>query len=406
MKPVKKINVQLLFDTEPLEVGSLVLNERNIFFKYSQEFLDRGLDISPLKLGFNAQINKANDLPFDGLFGVFADSLPDGWGKLLIDRALTARGISLASLSTLDRLAYIGKNGMGALIYKPELTMEHEVDFDIELDEIAKGTKQIISGIASDALDKIYQLGGSSVGARPKILVGFNPKTQHILGNEITLPIDYEHWIIKFPATNDPVDMANIEFAYYKMAVEAGIEMNECRLFESKSGNTYFGTKRFDREGNKRLHLHSAAGIMHDNFRYSSLDYGHLMDCAFQLERDVKVYEKVFRLAAFNVFANNMDDHSKNFSFLMNDIGEWRFAPAYDLTFSYAGHGMHSTMIAGESKQPNEVHLLKLATHFKVKNAGNIMDEVKASINNWRNHAATNGVRRSSKNTIGKVISP
>jgi len=145
---------------------------------------------------------------------------------------------------------------------------------------------------------------------------------------------------------------------------------------------------------------------MHDNFRYSSLDYGHLMDCAFQLERDVKVYEKVFRLAAFNVFANNRDDHSKNFSFLMNDNGEWRFAPAYDLTFSYAGHGMHSTMIAGESKQPNEVHLLKLATHFKVKNAGNIMDEVKASINNWRNHAATNGVRRSSKNTIGKVISP
>lgn len=406
MKPVKKINVQLLFDTEPLEVGSLVLNERNIFFKYSQEFLYRGLDISPLKLGLNAQINKANDLPFDGLFGVFADSLPDDWGKLLIDRALTAKGISLASLSMLDRLAYIGKNGMGALIYKPELTIEHEVDFDIELDEIAKGTKQIISGIASDALDKIYQLGGSSVGARPKILVGFNPKTQHILGNEITLPIDYEHWIIKFPATNDPVDMANIEFAYYKMAVEAGIEMNECILFESKSGNTYFGTKRFDREGNKRLHLHSAAGIMHDNFRYSSLDYGHLMDCAFQLERDVKVYEKVFRLAAFNVFANNMDDHSKNFSFLMNDIGEWRFAPAYDLTFSYAGHGMHSTMIAGESKQPNEVHLLKLATHFKVKNAGNILDEVKASINNWRNHAAINGVRRLSKNTIGKVLSP
>jgi serine/threonine-protein kinase HipA len=319
---------------------------------------------------------------------------------------LTARGISLASLSTLDRLAYIGKNGMGALIYKPELTMEHEVDFDIELDDIAKGTKQIIAGTASDALDKIYQLGGSSVGARPKILVGFNPKTQHILGNEITLPIDYEHWIIKFPATNDLVDLANIEFAYYKMAVEAGIEMNECRLFESKSGNTYFGTKRFDREGNKRLHLHSAAGIMHDNFRYSSLDYGHLMDGAFQLERDVKVYEKVFRLAAFNVFANNRDDHSKNFSFLMNNFGEWRFAPAYDLTFSYAGHGMHSTMIAGESKQPNEVHLLKLATHFNVKNAGNILDEVKASINNWRKTAALYGVSRESKNTIAKIICP
>jgi serine/threonine-protein kinase HipA len=406
MKSVKKINVQLLFDTEALEVGSLVLSERSIYFKYSQEFLDRGLDISPLKLGLNAQINKANDLPFDGLFGVFADSLPDGWGKLLIDRALTARGISLASLSTLDRLAYIGKNGMGALIYKPELTMEHEVDFDIELDDIAKGTKQIIAGTASDALDKIYQLGGSSVGARPKILVGFNPKTQHILGNEITLPIDYEHWIIKFPATNDLVDLANIEFAYYKMAVEAGIEMNECRLFESKSGNTYFGTKRFDREGNKRLHLHSAAGIMHDNFRYSSLDYGHLMDGAFQLERDVKVYEKVFRLAAFNVFANNRDDHSKNFSFLMNVKGEWRFAPAYDLTFSNAGNGMHSTMIAGESKVPTTLHLLKLANYFKVKNAEEILDQVNESIHHWRKTADLYGVSRESKNTITKIICP
>jgi serine/threonine-protein kinase HipA len=120
----------------------------------------------------------------------------------------------------------------------------------------------------------------------------------------------------------------------------------------------------------------------------------------------VKVYEKVFRLAAFNVFANNRDDHSKNFSFLMNDFGEWRFAPAYDLTFSYAGHGMHSTMIAGESKQPNEVHLLKLATHFNVKNAGNILDEVKASINNWRKTAALYGVSRESKNTIAKIICP
>lgn len=406
MKSVKKINVRLLFDTEALEVGSLVLNERNIFFKYGQEFLDRGLDISPLKLGLNAQINKANDLPFDGLFGVFADSLPDGWGKLLIDRALTARGISLASLSSLDRLAYIGKNGMGALIYKPELTMEHEVDFDIELDEIAKESRHIISGNASEVLDQMYHLGGSSVGARPKILVGFNPKTQHILGNEIILPTDYEHWIIKFPATNDPVDMANIEFAYYKMAVEAGIEMSECKLFESKSGKTYFGTKRFDREGNNRLHLHSAAGIMHDNFRYSSMDYGHLMDCAFQLEKDVKVYEKVFRLAAFNVFANNRDDHSKNFSFLMNVKGEWQFAPAYDLTFSNAGNGMHSTMIAGESKVPTTLHLLKLANYFKVKNAEEILDEVNECIHHWRKMADLYGVSRESKNTITKIICP
>ena len=406
MKPINNINVQLLFSEEEIDVGKLVLSDKSIFFRYNQPFLDRGLEISPLKLKLNPQVNKANDIPFDGLFGVFADSLPDGWGKLLMDRAFAARDFSLSSISMLDRLAYIGKKGMGALIYRPELALEHNAHFDIELDEIAKESRHIISGNASEVLDQMYHLGGSSVGARPKILVGFNPKTQHILGNEITLPPDYEHWIIKFPAANDPKDMANIEFAYYKMAVEVGIEMSECKLFESKSGKTYFGTKRFDREGNNRLHLHSAAGIMHDNFRYSSMDYGHLMDCAFQLEKDVKVYEKVFRLAAFNVFSNNRDDHSKNFSFLMNIKGEWGFAPAYDLTFSNAGNGMHSTMIAGESKVPTTLHLLKLANYFKVKNAEEILDEVNESIHHWRKMADLYGVSRESKNTITKIICP
>jgi serine/threonine-protein kinase HipA len=180
--------------------------------------------------------------------------------------------------------------------------------------------------------------------------------------------------------------------------------MSECRLFESKSGNTYFGTKRFDRQGNKRLHLHSAAGIMHDNFRLSTLDYGHLMDCAFQLERDVKAYEKVLRLAAFNVFAHNRDDHSKNFSFLMDASGKWRLAPAYDLTFSYSGHGMHSTMIAGESAKPTRMHLMKLATYFNVKNANTIIEEVQHVVNNWKKYAASYGVKNASKNSIQKVI--
>ena len=404
MKPIKKIVVSIQFDAEVVEVGELVSNDRLIYFKYYPSFVKTGLEISPLKLKLNADINRANELPFEGLFGVFADSLPDGWGKLLLDKALAARGIAVSDLTPLDRLAYIGSQGMGALMYKPEMSIENADEFKMELDEIAKATKQIIAGTATEALDEMFKLGGSSGGARPKILVGYHPITQHIIPAEKVLPPPYEHWLIKFPASSDSLDISNIEYAYYKMAIDAGIEMSDCRLFEGKSGNTYFGTKRFDRQGNNRLHLHSAAGMMHDNFRLSSLDYGHLMDCAFQLERDVKAYEKVLRLAAFNVFANNRDDHSKNFSFLMDAKGRWRLAPAYDLTFSYSGHGMHSTMVAGESAKPNRTHLMKLATYFNVKNANVLIDEVQNAVNNWKKYATLYGVKTVSKNNIQKVI--
>jgi serine/threonine-protein kinase HipA len=404
MEQIKKINVSIQFDAEDIEVGELISENKGIYFRYYPDFVKRGLEISPLKLKLNTDINKANDLPFDGLFGVFFDSLPDGWGRLLLDRTLTARGISLANITPLDRLAYVGNQGMGALRYKPEISVENLAEFRIELDEIAKATQQIIAGAATEVLDELFKLGGSSGGARPKILVGYNPTTQHIINVTNTLPIGYEHWLIKFPTSSDSRDIANIEYAYYKMAIDAGIEMSQCQLFKGQSGNVYFGTKRFDRQGNNRLHLHSAAGIMHDNFRLSALDYGHLMDCAFQLERDIKAYEKVLRLAAFNVFANNRDDHSKNVSFLMDATGKWRLAPAYDLTFSYSGHGMHSTMVAGESANPTREHLMKLATYFKIKNAHQIIDEVESVVNNWKKYAALCGVKNDSKNRIQKVI--
>lgn len=200
-------------------------------------------------------------------------------------------------------------------MYKPAMPVESLAAFKIELDTIAKTTQQIIKGTATQILDELFLLGGSSGGARPKIFVAYNPITQDLIGADTQLPPNYTHWLIKFPASTDLPDIANIEFAYYKMALDAGIEMSESRLFTGQSGKTYFGTKRFDRLGDNRLHLHSAAGMMHDNFRLSSMDYGHLMDCAFILEKDVKAYEKILRLAAFNVFANNRDDHSKNFSF-------------------------------------------------------------------------------------------
>ena len=404
MEHIEKIFVSIKFDKEEIEVGELIQDGRSIYFKYHQDFVKRGLEISPLKLKLNTQLNKADSIPFEGLFGVFADSLPDGWGKLLLDRSLAAQGVDINDITVLDQLAYVGNNGMGALVYRPEIIDDRQFDFKVELDEIARATNQIINGLATNVLDELFHLGGSSGGARPKILVGYNATNQHIIKNENVLPNDYEHWLIKFPSSFDRPDIANIEFAYYNMAIDAGIEMSESKLLKGESGQVYFGTKRFDRVNNQRLHMHSAAGIMNDNFRLSNIDYGHLMDCAFLLEKDATSYEKILRLAAFNVFAHNRDDHSKNFAFLMDSEGIWKVAPAYDLTFSSSSHGLHSTCVAGESKNPSKKHLLELGNYFKVKNASQIIDEVKSVVLNWNQYADNCEVGEESKKRIEKAI--
>ena len=384
MDSINKLFVSLHIEGQKQELGELVLSENKIYFRYNSDFIHSGPNLSPIKLPFNSEINSTNNEPFDGLFGLFNDSLPDDWGRLLLDRTLSSKGINVARITPLDRLAYVGSGGMGALTYYPEFEGKQNLSYNIELDIIANEMNHILQGESSDIIEELFALGGSSGGARPKIFVGYNPNSKELMHGVEVLPKGFENWIIKFPSSSDTPEIAKIEYAYHKMAIKAGIEMSECKLFEGKSGQSYFGTKRFDRIENKRLHVHTASGLMHDNFRASTMDYGHLMDCAFRLEKHVKAYEKIFRLAAFNVFSHNRDDHSKNFSFLMNAEGEWQFAPAYDLTFSNSSYGFHSTMIAGESQNPSKEHLMKLAKHFGLKNGPIIIDEVQNAISEWR----------------------
>ena len=214
-----------------------------------------------------------------------------------------------------------------------------------------------------------------------------------------------EQWMIKFRSTYDVSDIAQIEYAYYLMAKESGLKMSDCRLFKSKGDRYYFGTQRFDCLSNSRLHLHSAAAMLQDNYRQSSLDYGHLMDCAFRLEKDTLASEKILRLAAFNVLSHNRDDHSKNVSFLMDESGNWTFAPVYDLTFSQSAHGYHSISVAGESKNPGKIHLLQLAKTFAIKNASEIIDQVETAISGWPAYAKEAGVSKTSQLRVSKVLS-
>ncbi|MBK3517378.1 type II toxin-antitoxin system HipA family toxin [Carboxylicivirga marina] len=393
MDQISNILVSLNIEGKTYEVGELAINNQTIYFRYHLDFFRSGLNISPIRLPFNNEINTTSKEPFDGLYGVFNDSLPDGWGRLLLDRTLSSKGIDIHGLTPLDRLAYVGDKGMGALSYQPQFE-DKEYQKKLELDIVAREMSHILKGESTELLDELFAIGGSSGGARPKILVGYNKNSSELIHGVNDLPEEFEDWIIKFPSSSDNQEIANIEYTYYKMALAAGIEMSECQIFHGQSGQAYFGTRRFDRIQGQRLHMHTACGIMHDNFRMSTMDYGHLMDCAFQLERHVNAYQKVLRLAAFNVFAHNHDDHSKNFAFLMNGEGQWRFAPAYDLTFSNSAYGFHSTMVAGESKNPGKEHLFKLAETFKVKKANQIIEEVLEAICHWDSIANDSGVSK------------
>lgn len=404
MEETRNILVSLQLEGKTYEVGELVVNNRQIYFRYHQEFLKTGLNISPLKLPFTGEINNAEKEPFEGLYGVFNDSLPDGWGRLLLDRSLSSKGIDIYGLTPLDRLAYVGWTGLGALCYQPQQEGKHDFDKQLELDAIAQEMKHVLKGESTEMMEELFALGGSSGGARPKILVGFNKQNNELVYGYDQIQDGFEEWLIKFPSSQDNREIAKIEYAYYQMALKAGIKMSECQLFHGKTDQTYFGTKRFDRTETGRLHVHTASGLMHDNFRMSTMDYGHLMDCAFRLEKHVNAYEKVLRLAAFNVFAHNRDDHSKNFSFLMDGKGNWKMAPAYDLTFSTSAYGIHSTMVAGESKNPGEKHLLKLADHFGIKKPELIIEQVKEALSKWKYIAQDCGISKSVISEIEKTL--
>jgi serine/threonine-protein kinase HipA len=403
---MERILIKIRFTGAPIEVGEIVLRERKVFFKYKDDFLAQKLSLSPFHLQQTVNIQRPETDIFDGLFGVFSDSLPDGWGRLVMDRALTDKGTSLANINVLDRLALVGESGPGALSYHPVRNDVAGETNNIDLDAIVLEANRVLAGESSDVVEELVRLGGSSGGARPKIVAGYNLITDQLITGTNSFPEGYEHWIIKFPATLDPKDIASTELTYHKMALAAGLDMHTSRLFTGKSGRTYFGTKRFDRQGNDRLHLHSAAGLMHDNFRLTNMDYGHVMDAAFRLEKDRAAYEKVLRLAAFNVFAHNRDDHSKNISFLMDASGNWRLAPAYDLTFSQSSHGYHSMTVGGESKNPGRTELLGLAKSFAIKKPERIIDEVREVINRWPEFAKSSSVPQDSILRINRDLNP
>ena len=399
--PITQIKVGLDFGAGVLPVGRLAIRDGDIYFEYDSAFLDRGLEISPLCMPLSPELMTFDRALFEGLPGVFYDSLPDGWGRLLLDRSMRAQGITPEQVSPLDRLAHVGASGMGALVYEPDYGAEIP-DAEINLDVLASHARQVFDGEAEDVLQELLALNGSSAGARPKAVIGVDNKCQNILHGAHELPDGFSPWLVKFPNAQDGADAGAIEYVYGLMAVEAGVAMTRTHLFPAQKGAGYFATARFDREGQSRVHAHTVCGALHSDFRTPSLDYEDLLALTGMLTRDVREVEKMFRLAVFNVLAHNRDDHSKNFTFLMSERGEWKLSPAYDLTFSSGPRGEQSTMVMGEGRRPGTEHLEKLGREAKIdeKNVLEIIEQTRAALSKWKTLAKQYSVSKGNINLI------
>lgn len=343
-------SVEVLCDGAKAGTLALVQNQFAAF-EYDARWLAEGFSLNPLSLPLENKVFTPKWHPFEGLFGVFDDSLPDGWGRLLVDRLLLKEGVDPEEVDALNRLAIVGAAGMGALSYRPQHVLPRTGSV-LDLDHLANECAKMLATSSSEDLDELFRLGGSSGGARPKVLTSYKG----------------QDWIIKFPSSVDAASIGKIEYDYALCARDCGIAMAETKLFPSKECEGYFGTRRFDRinlpdGGKKRVHMVSAGGLLETSHRIPNLDYHQLMRLTLFLTNSYDEIMKLFRLMCFNVYAHNRDDHAKNFSYLYDgEACAWKLSPAYDLTYSSSLRGEHATTVNGEGANPTLDDLLAVAT--------------------------------------------
>ena len=342
---VKKLTVKYNGET----VGYLADLDDGIAFQYDEKWVKNGFSISPFSLPLSNKIYRSSKATFGGLYGVFHDSLPDGWGELLVRRMLAKQGMNADRLFPLTKLTLISGSGLGALTYEPTQIADDETD-NFDLDFIASEAEKILDDETDNVnLDEIYRLGGSSGGARPKAHV----------------KIDGESWIIKFPCNYDPKNIGEREVQANKLERACGINVSEFKLYPSKLCSGYFGTKRFDRQGEKRVHMISLASLLETTHKVPNLDYMHFFQVVKEICIDKDDLYEAYRRMCFNVLYGNRDDHGKNFAFLYNEQkGGYELSPAYDITPTL-NKPEHEMTVLGNG-QPTEEDLLKIAKEIKL----------------------------------------
>lgn len=386
-----------------INVGRIVYENRIGLFEYDASFLGLNLQLSPFNLPLISGLQRGNPTPFNGLQGVFSDSLPDGWGMRLMDRAIREGRLSvdgqhsrsLAEITPVERLAYMGSRCMGALSYQPDTGNKdgHSGD-EVSIAELASESLEVYRGGVEQVAQELYIAGGSPGGARPKATIGLqfheadNCTVSSAISGAEDLPEGYEHWLVKFPTNTDLEAKAegNVEYIYSLLARDAGINFPETLLIPTDDEYGYFCCKRFDRQvGNIRVHMHTLAGLIDADFRVCDADYQHLLQVTTHLTKNYQDCLEAVRRMIFNVVVGNRDDHTKNFSFLMDGDGQWRLSPAYDITFNPGPGGEHSMSIAGQGKNVTLQAINSLAERVSItkKDVQLMIDEIAESVAQW-----------------------
>jgi len=408
-------------------VGAVALDERLGYYAFAYEpaWQRGGIELAPLTLPLDDRrtaflFSNLPEATFHRLPGMLADALPDDFGNALIDAWMAQHGFEKSEVTPLDRLAYMGKRGVGALEFKPARGSRSESAAPLEMKSLVENARKLVEGDlsidahAKAAIANIIQVGTSAGGARAKAVIAWNPKTNTIRSGQFDAAEGFEHWLLKFdgvgkyPELGAGADYGRIEYAYYLMAKAAGIDMSESRLLEENS-RAHFMTRRFDREviNGKTIkhHVQSLCAMDHLDFKQRGThSYAQLFIAVARLNLEDRALEQVFRRMAFNVMARNCDDHTKNFAFRLKQGGGWELAPAYDVTHAYNPRGewtyQHLMSVNGKFKEIGREDILIEAERFSVSRPADILKDVRSALENWPTFSKQASLNKSTSDRV------
>lgn len=404
------------------------------YFQYNPKFIQKTWDLSPIKIPIThgSRIHSFPELrkgrnetedAFKGMPGLLADALPDKYGNKLINTWLAQQGRPENSMNPVEKLCFIGTRGMGALEFEPAQIKTETKNFTLELDSLIELAKKMLnekeaflSNLNKDeqkAMMEILKIGTSAGGARPKAVIAYNPKTKEVRSGQGNVPKGFEHCLLKLDGVSgeqfgESSGWGRVEYAYYLMAKDSGIEISESQLLE-ENGRAHFMTNRFDREGNVKHHIQTLCGLQHYDFNDM---YGYSYEQLFQTMRILRLTypeaEQMFRRMVFNVLATNYDDHTKNFSFILKKDEKWRLAPAYDLCFSFdpGNHWVNKQTLSINGKRLGitKGDLMTIARDNNIKKGDKIIEDINSVVKSWNKYAAKAEVRNDLKERINNNL--
>ena len=418
-KPVDAIEVRVWGK----KVGAVALDPKLGYyvFEYEPAFVKTGIELAPRAIPLSEApgpfvFTSLPEATYKRLPALLADALPDDFGNALIDAWMAKQGVERDSITTLDRLAYMGKRGMGALEFKPVKGPSAKSSTALALADLIEEARRAVHGelgsddLAQAALSQIIKVGTSAGGARAKAVVAWNPKTEEIRAGQFDVEEGFEHWLLKIDGMGEDrelggsQDYGRIEYAYHKMAAAAGIDMSPCRILV-ENGRAHFMTRRFDRDGNRKHNMQTLCAMAHLDYKQkASHDYNQLFQTIDQLRLGYEAKEEAFRRMAFNVMAANCDDHTKNFSFLLREGEGWTLAPAYDVTHAHNPKGawtsQHLMSVNGKFTDITRQGLLTVADRFGIGTATKVLGQIGHAVKAWPDFATSANVSPKERDRI------